>query len=377
MRILFILSFIFFACSAGTQEKVEASNDETITISGTVGYPQKGAIVLEKIENNETIPYDTFTLTENNTFEEEVLIKEKGYYRMNFYDKQFVMLILEDDDVRIDVDGNSRSGFVKIQGSDAHELINNVQLAQQKFQQNPEFARLNQEFTEAVNQKNLQRQEELQEEYKKMEADLNERLMQKMDSAGLTLGVVDLLSSGRVLDKDKYFEYYDKKAKQFGEAMPENDRVQDFTDQVDKMRVTAIGEIAPEIELPNPEGDTVKLSSLRGNYVLVDFWAKWCKPCRVENPNIVRMYNKYNDENFEVYGVSLDRNKKDWVQAIEEDNLHWAQVSDLKFWNSQAAQTYGVNAIPFALLLDPEGKIIAKNLRGKELENKLEEIFGR
>ncbi|MGK7389769.1 MAG: redoxin domain-containing protein [Candidatus Cyclobacteriaceae bacterium M2_1C_046] len=376
MRILFILSFMFFACSAGTKEKAETKNGDTITIKGTVGYPQQGEIVLEKIENNEAVPYDTFNLTENNTFQEEVMIEEHGYYRMNFYNKQYVMLILEDDDVRIDVDGNSRSGFVKIEGSDAHNLINEVQLTQQNFQQNPEFARINQEFNEAVQQRNLQRQEELQEEYMEMEAELNEQLMQKMDSAGLTLGVVDLLASGRVLDKDKYFKYYDKKAKQFAEAMPENDRVEDFTEQVDKMRITAIGEVAPEIALPNPEGDTVKLSSLRGNYVLVDFWAKWCKPCRVENPNIVRMYNKYKDENFEVFGVSLDRNKKDWVQAIEEDNLDWTQVSDLKFWNSEAAQTYGVNAIPFALLLDPEGKIIAKNLRGKELENKLEEIFG-
>ena len=141
------------------------------------------------------------------------------------------------------------------------------------------------------------------------------------------------------------------------------------------MRRLAIGQVAPEIELPNPDGDLVALSSLRGKYVLVDFWAKWCKPCRQENPNIVRMFKKYNSKGFEVFGVSLDKNKSDWLQAIDEDGLHWTQVSDLKFWNSAAAKTYDITAIPFAVLLDPDGKIIGKNLRGKALENKLAELF--
>ena len=377
MRNIFILTLIFFACSAGTrEEEVEVQESEQITLSGTVGYPQEGSIVLEKIENNQAVPYDTIQLTENNTFEEEVTVEEPGYYRLNFYNKQFVMLILEDDDIRVDVDGNARNGFVKISGSDAHELINEIQVAQQEFQQGDEIKRLNEEFTQAMQQGNVELQEELQEEYVELQERFDQRLMDKMDSAGMTLAVIDLLASGRMLDKDKYFPYYDEKAKQFSKEMPENERVIAFNEQVDKMRVTAIGAVAPEIALPNPEGDTVKLSSLRGNYVLVDFWAKWCKPCRIENPNVVRMYNKYNDQGFEVYGVSLDRKKSDWLQAIEEDNLHWTQVSDLKYWNSEAAQTYGVNAIPFAVLLDPEGKIIAKNLRGKQLEKKLEEIFG-
>jgi thiol-disulfide isomerase/thioredoxin len=119
----------------------------------------------------------------------------------------------------------------------------------------------------------------------------------------------------------------------------------------------------------------VKLSSLQGKYVLVDFWAKWCGPCRQENPNVVRLYNRYKDKGFTVYGVSLDRNKTDWLKAIEEDKLTWTHVSDLKYWQSDAAKLYNITAIPFSLLLDPDGKIIAKNLRGPSLEKKLEEIF--
>lgn len=131
------------------------------------------------------------------------------------------------------------------------------------------------------------------------------------------------------------------------------------------------GQVAPEISLPTPEGELMNLSQLRGKVVLVDFWASWCKPCRAENPNVVRMYNKYKDKGFEIYGVSLDRTKDAWLKAIEKDGLTWHHVSDLKFWNSEAAQTYGVRGIPYTVLLDKEGKIVAESLRGQALEDKV------
>lgn len=137
----------------------------------------------------------------------------------------------------------------------------------------------------------------------------------------------------------------------------------------------AIGKEAPEIALNDPNGQLQKLSDLKGKYVLIDFWASWCKPCRRENPNVVRLYNKYKNKGFEVFSVSLDRNEQAWKNAIMADNLTWTHVSDLKFWNSAAAQLYGVNAIPKTFLLDKEGKILAKDLRGKALENKLAELF--
>ncbi len=137
-----------------------------------------------------------------------------------------------------------------------------------------------------------------------------------------------------------------------------------------------VGMEAPEIALPTPDGETLKLSDLRGQYVLIDFWASWCKPCRAENPNVVRVYNEYKDKGFEILGVSLDRNKQAWVQAIQKDGLTWPHISDLGFWKSEAAQTYGVSSIPYTVLVDKEGKIIAENLRGGNLEVKLQEIFG-
>jgi peroxiredoxin len=180
-----------------------------------------------------------------------------------------------------------------------------------------------------------------------------------------------------VLDKDAYFQVYAEVADKLKKEWAGYAHAQAFIEMVDKMKTLAIGSVAPEIALPNPEGKIVPLSSLRGQYVLVDFWAKWCGPCRKENPNIVRAYNTYKDKGFTVYGVSLDRSKDDWLQGIREDGLTWTHVSDLKFWQSEAARTYNINAIPFSLLLDPNGKIVAKNLRGQALDDKLKEIFGK
>ena len=136
-----------------------------------------------------------------------------------------------------------------------------------------------------------------------------------------------------------------------------------------------IGDFADEISLPSPDGKIIKLSSLKGKYVLIDFWASWCKPCRAENPNVVLNYNKYHSKGFEIYGVSLDQDKNSWVNAINKDKLTWIQVSDLKYWSCPVAIQYRIEGIPANFLLNKEGKIIGKNLRGTELGAKLSEIF--
>lgn len=132
---------------------------------------------------------------------------------------------------------------------------------------------------------------------------------------------------------------------------------------------------APDLSLPDINGNQIKLSSFKGKYVLVDFWASWCGPCRQENPNVVQAYNKFRNKNFTILGVSLDKQKDDWKQAIQNDKLSWTQVSDLQEWKSLAVSTFNFSGIPFNVLIDPEGKIIAQGLRGDELEKKLEEVL--
>ncbi|HVG41933.1 MAG TPA: TlpA disulfide reductase family protein [Chitinophagaceae bacterium] len=141
-------------------------------------------------------------------------------------------------------------------------------------------------------------------------------------------------------------------------------------------KIGAVGTQAMDFTQNDVAGKPVSLSSFRGKYVLVDFWASWCKPCREDNPNVVKAYNKFNKKNFTILGVSLDQEKEPWIKAIEKDGLKWTQVSDLKYWNNSVAQLYRVNGIPFNYLIDPNGKIVGRNLHGEALDAKLCELLG-
>jgi peroxiredoxin len=136
-----------------------------------------------------------------------------------------------------------------------------------------------------------------------------------------------------------------------------------------------VGKIVPELVMPDVNGKDVSISSFRGKYVLIDFWASWCGPCRMENPNVVKAFNEFKGKNFTILGVSLDKDKDSWRKAINQDHLTWTHISDLKYWNSQAVETFGFQGIPFNVLVDPSGKVIAQELRGEDLDAKLKQVL--
>lgn len=363
---LVLAAALFISCS----DSSSPAQEEGITISGTVMNASAGVITIEELTRDSSIPIDTIEVNDDNTFN-HIFSGEAGFYRLNFYNAQQGIAIIDKDDLVINFDGNGAAGNIVPEGSSEiatiQEFTNSVN---ERF--GPREQEINQAYMAANQAGDLDKAEEARDDYMEMIKEKQAYSAELIRTYDVTLATYQLAS---FLDTNTQLELKDSLAQILNEKYPGRFYIEDLVSNMEKARTTAIGNIAPEISLPNPEGDVVKLSSLRGQVVLVDFWAQWCKPCRAENPNVVKAFNNYKNKGFTVYGVSLDRTKENWLKAIEEDGLTWTHVSDLKYFNSIAAQDYGVQSIPYSILLDREGKIIAKNLRGKALEKALEEHF--
>lgn len=344
-----------------------AREEKPILIQGKVNGHNNQPLYLQIVEAQGVRPVDTVTTGANGEYKFERKVDHVDFYRVAANEQNSFYLVIEPGEtVTADADVFNMFKSYKVNGSHGSSRmkkmnqitgqLDSVNMILQAAQMNQDQQMFNSALTAHQNT-----QIKMQREIK---AFINEEPNNLSSLAAL-----------QNLNPDADFDYYEKVINALNGTANGVDIYDKMSAEVLAMRATAPGRIAPDISLPQPNGEILKLSDLRGKYVMIDFWASWCGPCRRENPNVKRIYDRFHSKGFEIYGVSLDKNMQAWLQAIEQDGLNWQHVSDLKYWQSEVVPIYQVTGIPMTVLLDPEGKIIAKNLRGEELENKLASLL--
>jgi len=344
-----------------------------VVISGHIS--DKGSytkIYLDTLNGQNPWIFVSSAIDENGSFKLIAPIITTDIFRLRLDDKNYMMVILSPEEkVSIKTNTSKLGGDVVIEGSFHTELLYKAMNTSQLYENRK--ATLNQQYNEIqASPKRDSLSAIIISQFRANDSLQKTALKAQMDKSPASLAWIFFQDK---LDMTNDFDIIDKIDAATFKAYPENPFVKQYHQQVEVERKTAIGASAPDIALTDPEGKVRKLSSLKGKVVLIDFWASWCGPCRKENPNVVAMYNKYHEKGFEIYSVSLDKERSSWLTAIAKDKLVWPDhVSDLKYWKSAGAAAYGVTSIPFTVLVDKKGKIVAKKLRGEELENKVKEL---
>lgn len=354
----------FFSCGGN-----DAASEGKVQITGKIENAPEGLVVLTQYTDSRPKVLDTLEVDSKGEFTYDLEVNTPTFYELNLYGQRAVKLALFKENVEV-IYNFSDPASLQIEGSaDSKEMLK-LEKLMEEYQLT--VNKLNEQYYEAMSKNDVETIKRIQLDAMTLESQQAEKVKEMITSMGDSFASLAAIG---LLNPKNDFPFIDELITKLNANYPGTSSIMQMKQQLDEMRALSVGQVAPDFELPDPNGKMVKLSDLRGKYVLIDFWAAWCKPCRQENPNVVRLYNQYKDKGFEVFGVSLDRTKEDWVKAIADDQLTWTHVSDLKYFNSAAAELYKIEAIPATYMIDPDGKIIARDLRGPSLENKLAELF--
>lgn len=369
--LLLLLPLIWFSACKNEKNK--------FSIAGKIDGMPKQSVYLEELGINEISIIDSTTSDEAGTFELAGNAQEAGLYRIRFQADKFVLLALEKGNIGISGNWDKMENYT-VTGSESSKSLQDFlfRVREQMRDFNTISIIIDSMKSRGDDSAILRAKADLTE--------MNMAFTRYIEVyADTTAYLPNALFAVQMLNPQAEQDYIVTFIQSINSRFPNAQLAKDFNAKYNQVLASlsqqntsggaTIGNPAPEISLPSTDGNVVKLSSFKGKYVLLDFWASWCGPCRKENPNVVAAYNRFKDKNFTILGISLDDDKDKWTNAIEKDGLTWAHASDLKGWESIAARTYGVQAIPTNFLIDPQGNIVARDLTGEALEAKLAELL--
>jgi len=360
-----------------------------ITVSGKIKFPpsaeqqQKFPFCVQKQVGDDRVTIDTIHLKPDSTYSVKIDATRPQFYILNEFEEDRLTIWAGKDNLKIDFRGEDTAAirvknppYVFIEGSKENDLINQVNFINYRNYQN--MIEVGQLQYKASLTKDTALERALTEQFDWLFSDMGERikLLVKINQhTPVLMYALDYLHP--VKEKAFILAEVSRLSKEYPWLAEAKQKKENMARAEVIAKKTAIGATAMDFTQNNTTGKPVKLSDYRGKYVLLDFWASWCGPCRAENPNVLDNYEKYHSKGLEILAVSLDDKKDAWLKAIKDDGLEWAHVSDLKGWKNEVAKKYNINAVPSNFLIDKEGKIVAVDLRGEELTQKLGEIFGK
>jgi thiol-disulfide isomerase/thioredoxin len=373
----------------------EGCRNTAVQISGTLSDPRRSEFIfLDELKSDNLKTIDSVKVSENGAFSFKHEIKQPAFYLLKFNKNNFLTMLIEPGEkIKIDAHHDSLNYPVSVSGSAGTEKMAEYNKSLRRTINKMNF--LNRKFTENTDSTKLPALMESLDSLAQIYLnEINSYTKNYIDNnltslVSLVALYQQVAPNVYVLSPSKDLRYFVKVDSSLSRLYPDYEPVTALHEQVKNLVATVTGKpvkepaeeggaTVPEIALPTPLGDTVKLSSTRGSVVLLDFWASWCTPCRLENPNLVKAYDTYHRKGFQIYQVSLDKTKEAWIKGIEYDKLgRWIHVSDVKYWKSSVVPLYKIESIPTNFLLNREGRILATNLRGASLEKKLAELFAK